>query len=83
MYHYLDLFHFRYGDRIPKSIPARLFAFLWTWTGIATMAVITSSITASLMSMVFKPERMIYGTKVMNKQWDMAKNKNERLPYSW
>jgi len=47
------------------------------------MAVITSSITASLMSMVFKPERMIYGTKVMNKQWDMAKNKNERLPYSW
>ena len=65
-YHSLDLFSFRYGDRIPKSIPARLFAFLWTWTGIATIAVITSSITASLMSMVFKPERMIYGTKVMN-----------------
>ncbi|RMX41265.1 hypothetical protein pdam_00012375, partial [Pocillopora damicornis] len=39
-----------YGDRIPKSIPARSFAFLWTWTGIATMAVVTSSITASLMN---------------------------------
>ena len=65
-YHCLDLFYLRYGDRIPKSIPARLFAFLWTWTGIATIAVITSSMTASLMSMVFKPERMIYGTKVMN-----------------
>ena len=57
-------FSFRYGDRIPKSIPARSFAFLWTWTGIATMAVVTSSITASLMSMVFRSEKMLYGTKV-------------------
>ena len=59
-----ELFSFSYGDRIPKSIPARLFAFLWTWIGIATIAVITSSITASLMSMVFQPEKMLYGTKV-------------------
>lgn len=57
-------FSFRYGDRIPKSIPARSFAFLWTWTGIATIAVVTSSITASLMSMVFRSEKMLYGTKV-------------------
>ena len=31
------------------------------------MAVITSSITASLMSMVFQPEKMLYGTKVHKK----------------
>ena len=58
------LFSVSYGDRVPKSIPARLFAILWTWIGIATMAVITSSITASLMSMVFQPEKMLYGTRV-------------------
>ncbi|XP_022784712.1 protein sidekick-1-like isoform X2 [Stylophora pistillata] len=53
-----------YGERIPKSILARSFAFLWTWIGIATMAVVTSSITASLMSMVFQSEKMLYGTKL-------------------
>ena len=68
----LGLFFGSYGDRIPKSIPARLFAFLWTWIGIATMAVITSSITASLMSMVFQPEKMLYGTKVHKKLFKLS-----------
>ncbi|XP_015753438.1 PREDICTED: phosphatidylinositol phosphatase PTPRQ-like [Acropora digitifera] len=53
-----------YGDRIPKSIPARLFAFIWTWVGIATTAVIMSNITASLMNMVFQPAMMLYGTRL-------------------
>lgn len=57
-------FFYSYGDRIPKSIPSRLFAFIWTWVGIATTAVIMSSITAYLMNMVFQPARMLYGTRV-------------------
>lgn len=57
-------FFYSYGDRIPKSIPARLFAFIWTWVGIATTAVIMSNITASLMNMVFQPAMMLYGTRV-------------------
>lgn len=55
----------RYGDRIPKSVTARLFAIVWIWMGIATIAVLTSSITASLMSMVFKSDFKLYGTKVL------------------
>ncbi|XP_048584451.1 uncharacterized protein LOC5515158 isoform X2 [Nematostella vectensis] len=53
-----------YGDRIPKSVPARIFALTWTWMGIATIAVLTSTITASLMSMVFKSDLILYGTPV-------------------
>ena len=38
----------RYGDRAPKSIPARIFGLLWMFAGIVLMSLFTAALSASL-----------------------------------
>ena len=61
-------FAIRYGDRSPRSIPARIFAVAWTLTGLVIIGVLVGAIASSLTSVTVDHPIMLYGSKVFVKQ---------------
>ena len=53
----------RYGDRAPKSIPARLFGLFWMFGGIILMSVFTAVLTTAL-SADTQQDFVVKGSKV-------------------
>lgn len=52
-----------YGDRAPKSLSARIFAFIWVLTGVVTIAGFNGSITAQLTGLVMS-NKLLQGEQV-------------------
>ena len=56
---------FRYGDRCPRGVPARLFAITWTLCGLVVIAILTGKIATVLTDFGYAgPYISLYGTKV-------------------
>ena len=53
-----------YGDRAPKSIPARIFGIIWTLTGLVIISILVGAIASSLTSVTVEQDIMLYGTEV-------------------
>ena len=43
-----DLFRLRYGDKSPKSLPARIFSIVWILVGLIVMAIFSANVTSAL-----------------------------------
>ena len=54
----------RYGDRAPKTIPARIFGIIWTLTGLVIISILIGAIASSLTTVTVEKEIMLYGTEV-------------------
>ena len=54
----------RYGDRSPRSIPARIFAILWTLTGLVIIVILVGGVASSLTSVTVDHSIILYGAKV-------------------
>jgi len=52
-----------YGDRSPKSMPGRLFCFIWIITGINIIAIFTALVTATVTAST-RPYFNIHGAKI-------------------
>jgi len=57
---------FSYGDRTPKSLTARLFAFGWVLVGLVIIAIFNATMTASLTSVSMTANSLFNGEKVTN-----------------
>ena len=55
---------YRYGDRSPSSIPARIFGIVWTLTGLVIIGILVGAIASSLTSVNVQKDITLYGTKV-------------------
>ena len=44
-----------YGDKAPKSIPARLFSVVWIMVGIMTFSLVTAMLTSQITAANFEP----------------------------
>lgn len=58
------LLFYRYGDRSPRSIAARIFSIAWTLTGLVIIGVLVGAIASSLTSVNVQKDITLYGTKV-------------------
>lgn len=58
------LFLFRYGDRSPRSIPARIFAIIWTLAGLVIIGILVGGVASSLTSVTVDQSIILYGAKV-------------------
>ena len=54
----------RYGDRTPKSAPARLFGILWILTGLIFCSFFTATFTSALTSSSMLHRKSLMGVKV-------------------
>lgn len=54
----------RYGDRSPRSVPARIFGIMWTLTGLVIISILIGAIASSLTSVTVEQSIMLYGAKV-------------------
>ena len=54
----------RYGDRTPKSPPARLFGILWILTGLILCSFFTATFTSALTSSSMLHRKSLLGVKV-------------------
>ena len=54
----------RYGDRVPISAPARIFAISCISVGLVVIGILASAITTALTSSVIEVKTSLYGTKV-------------------
>lgn len=64
-YHiFYPLLFYRYGDRSPRSIPARIFGIVWTLTGLVIIGILVGAIASSLTSVNVQKDITLYGTKV-------------------
>ncbi|KAL9960831.1 hypothetical protein ACROYT_G034336 [Oculina patagonica] len=53
-----------YGDRSPRSIPARIFGIMWTLTGLVIISILIGAIASSLTSVTVEQSIMLYGLKI-------------------
>ena len=53
-----------YGDKIPQSIAARLFAIAWILVGITSFSILTAMLAAKITKADFPPEPTMAGAKV-------------------
>ncbi|XP_070549970.1 uncharacterized protein [Ptychodera flava] len=53
-----------YGDRSPRSIPARLFGIIWIIVGVAILSVFTAIVTTEMTENTFAVEYNLQGMKV-------------------
>ena len=60
----LRIFHFRYGDKTPKSITGRLFSILWIIIGITICSILTATLSSALTSVTVEKYDVIAGKKV-------------------
>ncbi len=54
---------YRYGDRVARSVPGRLFAFVWILMSVVLMALLTATLSAALTSTTVMKDDM-GGSKV-------------------
>lgn len=54
----------RYGDRSPRSIPARIFSIIWTLTGLVIIGILIGAVASSLTSVTVDHSIILYGAKV-------------------
>lgn len=54
----------RYGDRSPRSIPARIFAIIWTLAGLVIIGILVGGVASSLTSVTVAQSIILYGAKV-------------------
>ena len=54
----------RYGDRSPRSIPARIFSIIWTLTGLVIIGILVGAVASSLTSVTVDHSIILYGAKV-------------------
>ena len=53
-----------YGDKTPKSLPARIYSAVWMIVGMIILSIITAEVTSGLMSKELKPLHTYFGKKV-------------------
>ncbi|XP_022810159.1 uncharacterized protein LOC111347166 isoform X2 [Stylophora pistillata] len=53
-----------YGDRSPRSVPARMFGIAWTLTGLVIISILVGAIASALTSVTVKYPVILYGSKV-------------------
>lgn len=58
------LFINRYGDRSPRSIPARIFGIIWTLIGLVIISVLVGALSTTLTSVTVEHPIILYGSKV-------------------
>ena len=61
--HTCDFLH-RYGDRVPKSIPARIFSIIFILTGLIVISILIGTMATSLTAVTLEKDVILYGTKV-------------------
>lgn len=55
---------FSYGDRAPRSVLARTFAFIWVLIGLVIISIFTATVTTSLTAISLSNEIKLYGSDV-------------------
>ena len=63
-----DSFSFSYGDRAPRSVLARTFAFIWVLIGLVIISIFTATVTTSLTAISLSNEIKLYGSDVSHFQ---------------
>ncbi|XP_022801150.1 uncharacterized protein LOC111338870 isoform X2 [Stylophora pistillata] len=53
-----------YGDRSPRSVPARMFGITWTLTGLVIISILVGAIASALTSVTVKYPVILYGSKI-------------------
>lgn len=61
---FIAILFYSYGDRAPKSIPARIFGIIWTLTGLVIISILVGAIASSLTTVTVEQDIMLYGTEV-------------------
>lgn len=64
-----DFLH-SYGDRVPKSIPSRIFSIISILTGLVVTSILIGTIATSLTTVTLDKDVALYGTKV---SWNNTK----------
>ena len=62
------LVSFSYGDRAPRSVLARTFAFIWVLIGLVIISIFTATVTTSLTAISLSNEIKLYGSDVSHLQ---------------
>ena len=61
---FVCIFVNRYGDRSPRSIPARIFGIIWTLIGLVMISVLVGALATTLTSVTVEQPIILYGSKV-------------------
>ena len=64
-----------YGDRAPRSVLARIFAFFWVLVGLVIISIFTATVTTTLTALSLSNDIKIYGNNIV------ALNKTEEERY--
>ena len=59
------ILHFRYGDKVPKSIPGRVFSFVWMIIGMVCFSILTGTMAGVLTDPVEKLDTTMFGKTVV------------------
>ena len=59
------ILHFRYGDKVPKSIPGRVFSFVWMIIGMVCFSILTGTMAGTLTNPVQKLDTTMFGKTVV------------------
>ena len=62
---FVCLFVNRYGDRSPRSIPARILGIIWTLIGLVIISVLVGALATALTSVTVEQPIILYGSKVI------------------
>lgn len=57
-------FYFRYGDKTPRSLLARLFAIVWMVSGIILLSMFTAQVSSRLTAQELRSDHHLFGKKV-------------------
>ena len=62
---FVCIFVNRYGDRSPRSIPARILGIIWTLIGLVIISVLVGALATTLTSVTVEQPIILYGSKVI------------------
>ena len=54
-----------YGDRAPRSVLARIFAFFWVLVGLMMISIFTATVTTSLTALSLSNDIKLYGNNIV------------------
>ena len=54
-----------YGDRAPRSVLARIFAFFWVLVGLVIISIFTATVTTTLTALSLSNDIKIYGNNIV------------------
>lgn len=72
----------RYGDRVPKSLLARLFGILWILSGLLLCSFYTATFTSALTSSSLSHRSSLLGVKVGITAFTLPSLKTVAIPFS-